>query len=97
MGGDGGQVPGFQMDVARDSGSRRKPEKMKTKFRYEKCSRCPKLVYVSNKSFYGLDKLKAETPILCDDCATPQEKAEINLKIGRGIAGGSQPEGKGKG
>lgn len=64
------------------------------RFHYEKCSRCPKLLLVADKSFYGLDKLKAETPVLCENCATISEKAEINLKIGRGIITSEETDGK---
>ncbi len=54
--------------------------------RFENCQRCGKRLAVASRSIYGADRLKAQFGILCDGCATDQEKQGLNLAIGEHIA-----------
>jgi hypothetical protein len=49
------------------------------------CIRCGKPLTILANSLYGLDALKWKYARICQDCATPDEKHEINELIGQGI------------
>jgi Protein of unknown function (DUF2688) len=55
---------------------------MKIRLETRPCERCGKPLVVANNSFYGLDKEKRSFGVICEDCATEQERHEVNMAIG---------------
>ena len=51
------------------------------------CVRCDKLLTTTVKSVLGLDRLKAQTPILCSVCATVEEQYAILKAQGEALSG----------
>ena len=56
--------------------------KNKIKLIQVKCERCNKPITTTNRSLYGADELKAKFGKLCNNCATDEEKHQINYEIG---------------
>ncbi len=54
------------------------------------CKRCGNPVTTASRSIYGLDRQKAEFGVVCSNCATPEEKYDINMQIGKGIVTGGE-------
>ncbi len=52
-----------------------------------KCQRCGKTLVATDRSLYRLDDLKRAVGVLCSDCATEEEKQELNHEIGKQLAG----------
>jgi len=50
------------------------------------CKRCGKIVHTTSRALHGLDNLKAKYGIICQDCTSPEELAEINNAIGEALA-----------
>ncbi len=50
---------------------------MKIRLETTKCKRCGKALTTTNKSLYGVDRVKEEYGSICSECMTEKEKYEM--------------------